>query len=179
MHLRHAALAAALALAPAFAPTAGEAATIVYQSSGFVFFDDSDPSDIIVDFFGDATDPDVSATGRLTAGAASGGLLVSGDETLLRGDTLVSYMMGTTEAGLQSLTAVFTMLTGTEADLFGGADGVATAVFTYDLADVDDGFIDSVDVAVLSDVAPIPLPASLPLLLAGLGAVAALRRSRG
>ena len=181
MQLRHAALAAALALAPAaFATGTAEAATVVYQSSGAVLYDDASAPDVFADFTGTGIDPNVSVTGALQGGVASGALFVSGAAgAILESTDLVSYALGTGAAGQRTLTVVFTMLGGSGAGLFGGEDGLATAIFTYGPGNFEAGFPDPVDVAILSDVAPVPLPASLPLLLLGLGAVAALRRGRG
>ncbi|GAA0305681.1 hypothetical protein [Rhodovulum strictum] len=78
------------------------------------------------------------------------------------------------------LTLVFGMLIGSGAALFG--DALRVELFFIDpvgadpLAGLQDGAVYAVAALGEGQLAPVPLPAGLPLLLAGLGAMLALRR---
>lgn len=164
-------------------PVAAFAAPI-YQSGGELLIDASDPNDILGDFFDDFIDGlDISVTGSLVGPTLSASLLVSdASGSLLSSSSVLSSVLniiapdnGT--ATQDSATIVFDTLLGSETGLFGST---ATVVFTF-FAEDDDGtgYIDTASVEVFSDLTPIPLPASLPLLGGALlGAFAMSRRRR-
>ncbi len=171
MNLTPLALAAALAVAP----LAVHAATSVYSAVGEAQVDASDPSEIVAFFDDDLTgDVNISFTGSLSGDIFQGTLLVADfSGILLESDSIVSV-----DVGDDTLTAIFGDLAddGLGRGLFGST---ATAIFDFDPDSEIDGSYASVGVEILSDLTPIPLPASLPMLLAGLGLFAGARRLRG
>jgi hypothetical protein len=165
------------AIATLIAPLGAEAATlVVYQAQGDAFVDDSDPSNIVADFFDtDGDDIDVAISGLFAGDVFGGSLLVSdAGGTLLQSSLVVSSGFGF-DAGIDTFGVLFGDLTGTAATTFGD---FAFVLFSYSADDALDGVYSPVSVDVTADVAPIPLPASLPLLLAGIGGLAFLPRNR-
>ena len=158
-------------------------ASPVYQSGGSILIDASVPTDILGDFFDDGADGlDISVTGSLTGGVLSADLLVSdGTGSLLSSGSVLSSVFDIIPpdngaATQDTATIVFDALSGAETGLFGST---ATVVFSFFAEDESFGFIDTASVEVFSDLAPVPLPASLPLLGAALlGAFAVSRRRR-
>ncbi len=167
------------AVAVVMAPIPVQAATTVYRGSGDVFLDDLGPANVLADFLDTGTDDiDVAVSGRFESGVVAASLLVSdfGPDPRLSSTSVVSVDLFPGGSDSRVVTAVFAMLSGTDAGLFGAT---ATAIFTFSAVDVDDGFLSPVDVVIVSDLAPVPLPASLPLLLAGFGCLAGFRRVLG
>ncbi len=168
----------AAALALMLSPLAAQAATTIYSATGDAIVDIFGPVDFDADFFDlDDDGIDVAAAVSQFAGIFDAALLVSDmSGPLLASDSIVSV-----DIGLGTLTATFDSLSGPAAGLFGDT---ATAIFSFD-PDFADGsgdefrfLLSGVGVDIVSDIAPIPLPASLPLLLAGLGGIALLRARR-
>jgi hypothetical protein len=157
-------LAAALLL-----PAAAMAAPVqIYSATGAAQFDGQ-----FADFFdGDGDDIDISVTAEWVAGTLTGSLLVSDlGGILLESDEIFDALIDL-QPGADTATLVFKTFTGSAA---GGLRSLA-AVFTFSLEDQDNGVFDPVDVAIYAT--PVPVPASLGLLLLGLGAVAGLSRRR-
>lgn len=158
-------------------------ATPVYTTGGSIFIDSSSSPDIFGDFFDDGADGlDISVTGSLIGGTLMADLFVSdGSGTLLSSSSVLSSVFDIIApnngvATADTATIVFDTLSGSATALFGST---ATLVITFFQEDETGGFIDTATAEVFSDLAPIPLPATLPLLGgAVLGAFALSRRRR-
>ncbi|MCO8146371.1 hypothetical protein NHN26_14170 [Rhodovulum tesquicola] len=98
-------------------------------------------------------------------------------------DLFLGGLLASVSAEEDLLTLVFDMLTGSAAALFGDALRVElffnTEVGADPLAGLESGEVYKVVATGEGQLAPIPLPAGLPLLLAGLGAMLVLRRRAG
>lgn len=161
-----------LAATLAFAPFAVQASTVAFSATGSADVFQVDPT--LTEFLfldEDGDDTEIAIEGIFENGVADGAIQISdfANGVLFASDEIFSFDLGT-----DVLTVVFNA-SNFETNLF---DQIATVVFTFDLASASDGFYDLVSVDVFSDIAPVPLPASLPLLLAGLGVIAAVRRRR-
>ncbi|EKE43947.1 hypothetical protein OCGS_1928 [Oceaniovalibus guishaninsula JLT2003] len=161
---------AALALAMT-APMGASAATTVFEATGLGLFDG-----MFGDFFDvDGDDVDVGVTVETDGTSLTSATLLVSDASgvlLESGDAFDAMLSG----GTASLS--FRNLTGSSASLFGG--DTARVIFGFDPGQVAGGTLDPVSVQVTAtDLAAIPVPASLPLLAAGIGGLALLRRRRG
>lgn len=172
MNLTPLALAGALALAP----FAVQAATVQYSASGSGSFE-GNPQNTAAAFASDDDSAfDITVFAFTFDGVFEADLDVSVSGTQLLtgiGETAPTFASG--ETGFRTATVVFNVTGGDDRGLFGD---FATAIFTFASDDVDSGEFDPVTVEILSDLPPIPLPASLPMLLAGLGLFAGVRRLR-
>ncbi|MCV3272128.1 PEP-CTERM sorting domain-containing protein [Roseobacter sinensis] len=181
MKLLHALVAGLLLLAP----LSVQAATIlVYEADGEGVVTDGATTGFFGDFFDlDADDIDIAASADTTTGDLDASLLVStlSGATLLESTTVVSSSLTINDPnddGSPSedfFTIVFGNLSGDDTGLFGD---VATVVFSFFEETEQDGLYAPVNAQVFSDLTPIPAPASLPLLAAGLGGLLALRRHK-
>lgn len=159
------------ALAMAVLPAAVMGAP-VYTATGFADYFDDGAGGFEGDFFDAGTDDiDVALSGAFDGADLLADLLVS-DSTgaLLEGSGLRSPALDL-DGEENLLSFVVTDLTGSDASTF--PFGAQIDVRFSD-ADDDGTVIDPVSVEI--SVAPIPVPASLPLLLVGAGALFALRR---
>jgi hypothetical protein len=165
--LKSALLAAALLL-----PTAVTAAPItLYSASGAAQFDGQ-----FADFFdGDGDDIDVSVSVELSGGMFVGSLLVTDLSGVLLESSTVFDALVDLQPGVDSATLFFTDISGSA---IVGLGNLVTAIFSFTLEDEDNGVFDPVDVTLYGEPAPIPVPASLGLLLLGLGALGSQVRRR-
>ncbi|WP_300015075.1 hypothetical protein [uncultured Roseobacter sp.] len=144
--------------------------------------------DAATGFFGefidfDFDDIDVAVNGEQIGGTLVSDLLISNlnGDTLLASASLASSVLIINPVNTDAtetedfLTLIFDTLSGDDADLFGDT---ATVVFSFFEETQDNGLFSPVGVEVFSDVAPIPLPASLPLLGLAVVAMVGLRRRR-
>lgn len=156
----------------------------IFQAEGDAIFD----GDAATGFFGefidfDFDDIDVAVNGEQIGGMLVSDLLISNlnGDTLLESTSLASSLFAINPANADGtetedfLTLVFDSLSGDDAGLFGDT---ATVVFSFFEETQDNGLFSPVGVEVFSDLAPIPLPASLPLLGLGMAAMVGLRRRR-
>jgi len=161
-------------------------APMVANAAPFLIYE-AEGSGLIEDGFGaffdlDGDEIDVAVNGMQDGGTLIADLLVSRLDggALLSSSNLVDSMLTVNpvveDTNTQDvLTLVFGSLSGEDVALFGST---ATVEFSFFEETVEDGFFTPVGVRIYSDVAPIPLPASLPMLAAGLLVVAGLRRRR-
>jgi hypothetical protein len=150
-------------------PGAAVAAPIqLYSATGAAQFDGQ-----FADFFDtDGDDTDISVTVELVGGTLTGSLLVSDlGGTLLESDEVFDALIDL-KPGTDTATLVFKNFSGPVA---AGLRSLV-AVFSFSLEDEDNGAFDPVQVAV--HATPVPVPASLGLLVLALGAVASLGRRR-
>jgi hypothetical protein len=148
-------------------PAAAVAAPIqLYSATGAAQFDGQ-----FGDFFDtDGDDVDISLTVELMGNTLVGNLLVSDlSGVLLESDALFNAMVDLTP-GADSATLLFRNLGGSAST---GLLSLA-AVFSFSQEDEDNGVFDPVGVTIYA--APVPVPASLGLLMLAIGAVAGLRR---
>ncbi|MGZ2259057.1 VPLPA-CTERM sorting domain-containing protein [Roseobacter sp. A03A-229] len=165
------------------APISAQAASVlVYEAEGEGLVTDGDPTGFFGDFFDlDFDDIDVAVSADTTTPEVEASLLIStlGGATLLESTSVVSTELtindpeGDGTATEDFFTIVFDSLSGDDSGLFGE---VATVVFSFLDETEDDGLYAPVTARVYSDLTPVPVPASLPLLVAGLGGLVALRR---
>lgn len=171
----------------ALLPVAATAAPVtVYEADGIGYVDDLDPTYVTFDFFDDDLNMlDVSLSAVLDAGVFSATLTVSDFDTglLLESSSVLSYDAEINDPltdgtkTLDSATITFDALSGPSMGLFAGT---AQVVFSFYEEDSAFGEYTGVNAKVLSTLAPVPLPATLPLLGLGLGlgAFVARRGSR-
>lgn len=144
--------------------------------------------DAATGFFGefidfDFDDIDVAVNGEQIGSTLISDLLISNlnGDTLLESASLASSLLSINPVNSDGtetedfLTLIFDGLSGDDAGLFGDT---ATVVFSFFEETQDNGLFSPVGVEVFSDLAPIPLPASLPLLGFGVAAMVGLRRGR-
>ena len=143
----------------------------IFTASGQSFEDD-----FLIEFIDtDADDPNLSFTADKLGGSLLDGLIFisdAGGDTLLFSDTILETQEDMPPNGPDTLTLVFGGLSGTSASLFGET---ARAVLSF----IDGSGTGAATLSVQSDVAPIPLPATLPALLLGLGFLGVAARRRG
>jgi len=165
--LKSALLAAALML-----PTAVTAAPItLFSASGAAQFDGQ-----FADFFdGDGDDVDVSISVELSGSTLIGSLLVTDFSGVLLESSTVFDALADLQPGADSATLFFKDISGSA---IAGIGNLVTAIFSFTLEDEDNGVFDPVDVTIYGEPAPIPVPASLGLLLLCLGALGSLARRR-
>lgn len=166
------------------APLSAQAAPfLIYEAQGEALISGDPTGDFLADFFDlDFDNTDIAANGDQTGGLQFASLIISnllGPDPLLESTDLQSAVLdlnpqSPTGAPTEDfLTLVFGSLTGLEADLF---TGTATVVFSFFAESESNGVLSPVTARVYSDLAPIPLPASLPLLAVGGIALFGLRR---
>ncbi|WP_299961799.1 VPLPA-CTERM sorting domain-containing protein [uncultured Roseobacter sp.] len=167
------------------APVTAQAALVsIYEAEGEALIS----GDAGTGFFGEFIDFDFDDIDVAVNGEQIGGLLVSdllisnaaGDTLLESADLIDSALTinpinGDGTETEDFFTLVFGSLSGDGASLFGDT---ATVTFSFFEETQDSGLFAPVRVGVFSDLAPIPLPASLPLLGFGLAAMVGLRRRR-
>lgn len=179
----------AACIAGAFAlgmPWAAAAATVLEAQGDFDFADVFDTlqlefqdpsSEFSGVFMGDVFGVSIETNGPdAPTGSLSAGSLLS-SSTLLAIDEDPADGMGGEEVLNKPFAFIFGDLSGSLADEFGPA---ARVLFTLSetgerVFEDESGFT----IPASATLAPIPLPASLTLLVAGLGGLAALRRARG
>ncbi|WP_299783600.1 VPLPA-CTERM sorting domain-containing protein [uncultured Roseobacter sp.] len=164
--------------------TAAAALFPIYKAEGDALIG----GDAAAGFFGEFIDfgfdgIDVAINGEQIGGTLVSDLLISNlnGDTLLASASLASSVLTINPVNTDGtetedvLTLIFDTLSGDDADLFGDT---ATVVFSFFEETQDNGLFSPVGVEVFSDVAPIPLPASLPLLGLAVAAMVGLRRRR-
>ncbi len=154
------------------------AATTIYETSGDVVLD---PIFGFADYAGSNGDLSITITGALFGDVLDASLVVAdAGQALLESFDTVDFDIDFSGAS-DTARITFGSLIGDAVALFGST---ATVEFFFDpsAADVslapDFIFLEDVTAQVVSDVAPVPLPASLPLLGAALVGFAALRRKQ-
>ncbi|GFE48890.1 hypothetical protein So717_06430 [Roseobacter cerasinus] len=165
------------------APLSAQAAQLlIFEAQGEALVDGDPAGDLFAEFFDlDFDDTDIAAGGQQLGGLQNASILITdlGPDPLLESSDLLSVVLDITPIGPTGaptedfLTLVFGSLTGADADLFGDT---ATVVFSFFAESLDNSVISPVTARVYSDLAPIPLPASLPLLAVGGIALLGLRR---
>lgn len=184
-------LIAAACLAMPVAASAATFDTLVYDADGTALLFDSFVTGFNVEgsFFDNATTGSiVNVTGDAAVDGASNvtdiasTLFVNdGADVLLESATVLSTEVNVdADAGtVDTYEILFGGLTGSDVDLF---DSSALVVFSFNAEDFalfgTPGPVNAKVYSDLTDVAPIPLPASLPLLGFALGGAFALRRRR-
>lgn len=180
MKLLNSLVVSALLIAPVTA-----AATTVFEAQGSIAIDDL--SGFGGPILGNFTDTDgdditIAVNGALTSGILTAAFSISdASGVLLSSNSVIDGVLDDNPPDLagpvaDSGTLVFDMLSGSATGLFGNT---ATIVFDLFSEDADSfGTIGAVSAHVISDIAPIPLPASLPLLGGALLGAVALRRKR-
>lgn len=158
------------------APLPALAATTVYETTGDVVIDTFFGTG---DYIGTNGDLNITVTGSLFGGVLDAFIEVGeGASTLLTSSSAIDFDIDTS-ADFASIT--FDNLSGAATALFGSTATVEFS-FDFDTFDTDSipgfGFLSNVTAQVVSDVAPVPLPASLPLLGAALAGAAMLRRKQ-
>lgn len=173
-------LVSALLMVPA---ATASAASLVYESNGSALVELPLGAGSLGDFFDDgADDLDISVTGGFTAGLLGLDIVVSdASGVLLESSSVLDAVLDIIAPSASgapttdTATIIFGLLGGSDTGLFGDT---ATVVFSFFAEDELDGFIDPVNAKVFSDLAVVPLPATLPLLGFALAGIATTARRR-
>lgn len=179
--MMHKALIAAALLA---APGVATAAPLsIFEATGEALLSGDIETGLTADFFDlDGDDTDLAVSGDTLGGPVMAALLISdanSGATLLESSTVVGITLDLVDAGVAGpgrdrLRVQFGGLRGAAAGQFD-----ATAIVTFEFFEEDGADLTGVDVSVGSaGIAPIPVPASLPLLAGALcfGVIALRRR---